>query len=498
MPRLRFLHQFILVHACILSTQESPYTGTIKKIDSDKGTITIESLGQTHQIAVTDQSRFRDGAGEEIGRGLKDERIKEGVSVMFLTAEQDGNKVLIGMRLRSDAEQQSEIQRGRIAKLDLERMTITIAVRGKDVELGLIEKTRVLGATGKNLHERLRDFREGSGVFFQTTLSENKPIARALKLADGAPQGENRRNTSVDTSKFKPLAELGVAEYSGFQGGLYPNGKNERPAAHEAAGQDLARSVQPLDATGKADAAGQIVLLSIGMSNATQEFSAFKRIADGDRAKSSKVVIVDGAQGGMTAAVIRNPEDNGRGTQYWRVVDERLAAAGASREQVQAVWIKEADAGPTQGFPKYAQILQQELGDIVRLLHDRFPNLKLAYLSCRTYGGYARTGLNPEPYAYESGFSVKWLIEQQIRGEPPLNFDPSRGGVMAPWLSWGPYLWANGTRANADGLEYEENDFGNDGTHPSESGRRKVAQLLLRFFKADSTTRDWFLSESPK
>jgi hypothetical protein len=294
----------------------------------------------------------------------------------------------------------------------------------------------------------------------------------------------------------KPLAELGTAEYSGFQGGLYPNGKNERPASHQSAGEELARAVKPLDASGKPDAAGRIVLLSIGMSNATQEFSTFKQIADADRDKNPRLLIVDGAQGGMTAAVIRNPSDSGRGSQYWKIVDERLAEAHSSREQVQAVWIKEADAGPTQGFPKYAQTLQQELGDIVRVLHDRFPNLKLAYLSCRTYGGYARTGLNPEPYAYESGFSVKWLIEQQIRGDESLNFDASKGQVKAPWLSWGPYLWANGTRANGDGLAYEETDFGNDGTHPSESGRRKVAQMLLRFFRTDSTTRWWFVAES--
>ena len=297
----------------------------------------------------------------------------------------------------------------------------------------------------------------------------------------------------ADTSKLIALTELGESEYSGFKGGLYSDGKNERPTAHEAAGKELARSVQPLDAAGVPHDDGRIVLLSIGMSNATQEFSAFKRLADSDPEKSAKLVIVDGAQGGMTAAVIRNANDNARGTQYWATVDQRLSTARVSREQVQVVWIKEADAGPTQGFPTYAQTLQQELCDIARLLYDRFPNLKLAYLSCRTYGGYARTTLNPEPYAYESGFAVKWLIEQQLRGEPSLNFDSAKGAAKAPWLSWGPYLWANGTRPNSHGLQYEASDFGNDGTHPSPSGQRKVAQSLLRFFKTDSTTRPWFV-----
>ena len=112
-------------------------------------------------------------------------------------------------------------------------------------------------------------------------------------------------------------------------------------------------------------------------------------------------------------------------------MDSRLAAAGLSRAQVQAVWIKQADAGPKEGFPGYARKLQRELERIVVLLHDRFPNVKLVYLSSRTYGGYATTRLNPEPYAYESGFAVKWLIEQQIKGEAALNCDPKKGAVKA-------------------------------------------------------------------
>ncbi len=115
------------------------------------------------------------------------------------------------------------------------------------------------------------------------------------------------------------------------------------------------------------------------------------------------------------------------------------------------------------------------------------------YLSSRTYGGYATTGLNPEPYAFESGFSVKWLIEQQIDGDKSLNFDPARGEVKAPWLSWGPYLWANGSTKREDGFAYEPDDFtSNDGTHQSPSGQRKVGQLLLKFFETDSTTKPWF------
>jgi Cu/Ag efflux protein CusF len=382
---------------------------------------------------------------------------------------------------------QEGIQRGTVKKLDLDKMVITLTSGGKERELALTEQTQVLGATGKDLKERLQGFKEGSEVFFKVGRQDGKDVAVGLKLADDRAQ-------KVDTTQLQPLTELGTGDYQGFKGGLYPEGKNDRPAAHEAAGLALARSVQPLDAAGKPSPDGKIVLLSVGMSNTTQEFSAFKRLADADKEKSPRLVIVDGAQGSMSANRIVNPDDKGTGTKYWDTVDDRLRAAGVTRAQVQAAWVKQADPGPTQGFPKYAQTLQAELRQIVQLLHTRFPNMKLIYLSSRTYGGYATTALNPEPYAYESGFAVKWLIEEQLKGEAALNYDPDKGEVKAPWLSWGPYLWANGTRKRADGLFYEEGDFrDDDGTHPSASGQRKVAEQLLRFLKTDPTTKPWFL-----
>lgn len=104
----------------------------------------------------------------------------------------------------------------------------------------------------------------------------------------------------------------------------------------------------------------------------------------------------------------------------------------------------------------------------------------------------------PEPFAYQSGFSVKWLIEEQLAGSAALNFDPAKGSVMAPWLSWGSYLWADGLVPRSDGLTWACGDFRDtDGTHPSDLGRAKVASLLLDFFKSDPTTARWFVDCFP-
>src|SRR6185436_1378986 len=106
-----------------------------------------------------------------------------------------------------------------------------------------------------------------------------------------------------------PLNDLGPGLYvPGTIGGLYPGGQDVRPAAHLAAGRAIATTeVLPRNAAGAVDLGnGKIGLVSIGMSNTTQEFGgsplAFKPRADLDPSKDPHVVIVDGAQGGKAAS----------------------------------------------------------------------------------------------------------------------------------------------------------------------------------------------------
>jgi hypothetical protein len=398
--------------------------------------------------------------------------------------------------LAGGAVAQQGIQQGKVKKVDADGGKITLGLAGgKEVQAAVTADTRFMDADGKPIAGRLKDprIKEGAAVMFKLGPNGGKPVLVGLKLAEGATPFPR-----VDTSRLTPLTELGTGKYQGFEGGLYPGGKNERPKAHEAAGVALAGKVRPLDAAGKPDPQGKIVLLTVGMSNTQQVSAAFKKLADADPDRNPRVVIVNGAQGGMTAAAIQDPASKS-GAKYWATVDERLRSAGVTRAQVQAVWIKQADAGPNQGFPKYAKTLQEELARIVQLLPRRFPNVKLAYLSSRTYAGWATTRLNPEPYAYESGFSVRWLIADQLKGDPALNYDPDKGPVRAPWLSWGPYLWANGSTKRADGFFYVEDDFiPRDRTHSSATGERKVGQLLLQFFKNDPTARPWFTASSER
>jgi hypothetical protein len=97
---------------------------------------------------------------------------------------------------------------------------------------------------------------------------------------------------SKTSTGYSPLNDpFYTARFARAPGGLYPNGANVRPAAHEAAGRRAAADGRPRNAAGEIDErGGRIVFLSIGMSNATQEFLAFKQIADRDPGKNPAVL----------------------------------------------------------------------------------------------------------------------------------------------------------------------------------------------------------------
>ena len=313
----------------------------------------------------------------------------------------------------------------------------------------------------------------------------------------------------TDTVKI-PLTDLLARTYYGNPGGIYPGGINQPPADHDSAARARRNLIKPLDVNGDESSLGKFVLVSIGMSNATQEWCSqnsgppcapwtfMGKAAADPNVNHYTMVIVNGAADGQDAPAWTSSTS----AAYERIKVARLAPLGLSENQVQAVWVKLDDQKPSLSLPADsadARILLANLGMVMRALRVRYPYLRLVFLSSRTYGGYATTDLNPEPYAYESGFSVKWLIESQInemRGQPA---NPRAGTLdynkrAAPLLLWGPYFWANGVTARSDGLVWQRQDFEEDGMHPSQIGEAKVADKLLDFFKNSPYTRCWFVT----
>ena len=309
--------------------------------------------------------------------------------------------------------------------------------------------------------------------------------AKEMRGGKGAKPGNAAPNQRKAPEHLPPLCDMkGSDRYEGEDGGLYGGGSNVPPESHAKAAQAQLARIQPLDVEGKPSANGKIVFVSISMSNATQEFSFFKREADAAPQKSPKLTIVDCAQGGQAMAEWVPP--TGR---PWEEAKRRLTQAGVSPLQVQTAWIKLANKGPSGSLQEHGKKLE---ADTLAVLHNAralFPNLRIAYLGSRTYGGYANGGLNPEPYAYESAFPARWLIQRQIKGDAEL------AEAKSPLLLWGPYLWADGTSGRKlDSLVWERSDFVGDGVHPSESsGRGKVSKLLLDFCTNDPLAKSWFV-----
>src|SRR5437764_11383969 len=90
-------------------------------------------------------------------------------------------------------------------------------------------------------------------------------------------------------------------QYQGFERWLNADRQNVQPKAHLKRATDAASKIVLLNSEGKPAADGKIVLMSVGMSNTTQEFSRFAQLANADPAKNPALTIVDSAQGGKAA-----------------------------------------------------------------------------------------------------------------------------------------------------------------------------------------------------
>lgn len=309
----------------------------------------------------------------------------------------------------------------------------------------------------------------------------------------------NAQNCSAPSTGFIPINDLGQNTFMNawgttWIGGLYPNGSNFIPINHKLKGLELASQIQCLDTFGKPDNLnGRMVWLSIGMSNCTQETQQFIPQANRYAEKNPKLILVDGAQGGQTAQVISAPW-NSNYNNFWNTVNNRLAAAGVHSKQVQIIWLKEANQANNGAIRTHYDSLVVQFKRIGNELQKRFPNVKLCYLASRISARYANTTLNPEPYAYYTGWAIKKVIEDQLNGDSELQI-----GVKAPWMAWGIYMWSDGDipqKTNPDIFIACPTDLNSDGTHPSTIGAQKVGANLLKFFSTDSTAIPWFKNKS--
>src|SRR5579863_3384231 len=336
-----------------------------------------------------------------------------------------------------------------------------------------------------------------------------------------------------------PQPDGSCLTYDSFPGGLYENCSNNVPADHDADGQYITSQIQPLDVNGNPSPTGKVIFISMGMSNAQNEFAGFLTNASKNRAVNHTTLSLSNGAASNMYACFWFPAIGGPGclpsspNNYDRIA-KTLPTRGLSMNQVQIAWLKEAN-GRVHTYERGclpegtlcvplcdptvsgcvnsvnntdAVNLEWELGNVVRAAKQRWPNLKMIFLTSRIYAGYALPSAgSPEPYAYETSFAVQWLIEAQIVQMRTGVIDPVAGDLnyndgTAPWLAWGPYFWADGPNPRSDGLVWcdgtlspkppcnGEVDFEADGQHPTSVN--KQVNMMLNFFLNSPYTKSWF------
>lgn len=308
-----------------------------------------------------------------------------------------------------------------------------------------------------------------------------------------------QRDCSLTGTGLPPLNDLGPDTYSGYQGGLYPGGVNNPPITHKQHGNMIGKNIRPLDTLGNVDMENGVILFAaFGASTAGNTFTKFKQQVKADSlGKYNKCLkFINMTFGGKGLETIIDTSVNWPWASIRYVL---LEPQGLTHEQVQIAWIKTGSKTDTiVEFPLQAEGIYEKYKAAVIRLKDTFPNLKLLYLSSHAYGGYTgefsdNADVAGDPAAWHGGWSVKWLIEDQIEGDPTVRY--AGPFPEAPWLAWGPYFWADGlTPRESDGLIWECDDFkeGDTGFHLSEQGLHKEVDMLIDFFWNNVSSKTWF------
>ena len=311
-------------------------------------------------------------------------------------------------------------------------------------------------------------------------------------------------NCENDSTGLIPIQDLGADYYMGtYQGGMYPGGSNVPPTIHLKKGLGIVKKLKPLDTLGVVNyETGKIVVAGFGASTVGGPFNHMIQLSKDDLTLNPCVKTVNAANGsdGLEALYVDNFE-------YWEYIRiYKLGLKGVTPIQVQVAWLmhssridsNSADTGP------FIDSLVARFKVALQAMQIIYPNLKVVFISGFPYGGYADTmkvlyHVIAEPASYNHNFAVKQLISDQISGDPELRYiEP---GKVAPYIVWGPPLWADGITPNEySGLSWNcETEFTPDGGgyHMTNLGKDKVGGILWDFFKTDTLAEGWFM-DGPK
>lgn len=295
-------------------------------------------------------------------------------------------------------------------------------------------------------------------------------------------------NTRDFHSNLTPLIDLD-SNYLGYEGGLYPGGSNDPSGVYANDLMEICSTIQPLNNDGQPYASGKIGFVSVGPSTSNIMMEALINKMKGNSLVNPLLWPVILSQGGMGInELISNS------TLFWDTVTMKLQEFQLSPKQIQVVYFEEDDNDNYSSvFPERPLDVKEKLKEGIRLLKVKFPNVKVAYILARTttiYMPIRDDNKQQEPIAYYLGFSDKWLIEDQINGDPELAYKGDN--IVAPIVTWGPYQWSDGDKVRSDGFNWLNTDT-RDGLHANPNGADKLSDMFLNFLLNDQYAQKWFV-----
>lgn len=237
---------------------------------------------------------------------------------------------------------------------------------------------------------------------------------------------------------------------------IYPGIMAHVPGSHAAMGHKVALSLTK-----------KPVMAGMGMSNAKQEFQAFMDKYRAKYGRSRPVTTVNLGTGNWDlTAMVHDSE------KYWDLVHETMAKKKTSPERIEIVVFKNSVRHQDKPYPddvwEYLEFMEDHLANMT----SHLPNLKMLFVLSAVYSGYASVSApRHEPWAFREGLAVDEFVRDHWN-------------MTEPWITWGPYYWANGLEPRDDGLTWKCTDFmAKDGVHPGTGAKVKTADMLMRFFE---------------
>lgn len=319
----------------------------------------------------------------------------------------------------------------------------------------------------------------------------------------GVAEQEELVSCSATSVGTPPLTTVGVPYKSRMTGGIFAQGGNVEPLFATSRGVERAQAIKD---------AGPFVFMAIDSSNLWDEFKEFTNTFGAAPDLNPQMTLVNASTGGCdTFSWAYDTPCGGANVPAWEQMDAKLAAKGMTRADVKVVFTKIVTAKFRFSAKQFEPRLVQEkqfARDFLTALRVKLPNVTMVYLSSRIYAGYSTAGvLSPEPMAYETGWAVRDLIDEQHTAVLQANTSSPMHDQNVPWVTWGPYMWADGTTPRVDALtppastqtwlcsDFQGLPLGmaQDGIHAHKTGWVKIATHLDFTLRSSPHASIWYL-----